>query len=236
MSLKFFKKILANVCIVLVISLVSLAAFMMPAGVVATGVTPVYKADGGNKVSLMVNVYWGDEYLDDMLKTFDKYNVKTTFFVGGCWAAKNEQKLIEIYGKGHEIANHGYFHKDHKKLNAARNKEEISACHNLIKNLIGVEMKLFSPPGASFSEITLEVAQKSGYTTVMYSRDTIDWRDKDETLIKKRATKNITGGELVLMHPTAATAAALDDIISTIKDKGLIITTVSDVLESADRQ
>ena len=46
MSLKFFKKILANVCIVLVISLVSLAAFMMPAGVVATGVTPVYKADG----------------------------------------------------------------------------------------------------------------------------------------------------------------------------------------------
>ena len=96
-------------------------------------------------------------------------------------------------------------------------------------------MKLFSPPGASFSEITLEVAQKSGYTTVMYSRDTIDWRDKDETLIKKRATKNITGGELVLMHPTAATAAALDDIISTIKDKGLIITTVSDVLESVDR-
>lgn len=236
MSLKFFKKIFANVCIVLVISLVSLAAFMAPAGVVATGVSPIYKGNGGNKVCLMVNVYWGDEYLDDMLKIFDKHNVKTTFFVGGCWAAKNERRLIEIHEKGHEIANHGYFHKDHKKLNAARNLEEISACHNLVKNLTGVEMNLFSPPSASFSQITLDVAQKLGYTTVMYSRDTIDWRDKDQSLIKKRATKNITGGELVLMHPTAATAAALDDIISTIEDKGLIVTTVSDVLESADRR
>ena len=97
-------------------------------------------------------------------------------------------------------------------------------------------MNLFSPPSASCSQITLDVAQKLGYTTVMYSRDTIDWRDKDQSLIKKRATKNITGGELVLMHPTAATAAALDDIISTIEDKGLIVTTVSDVLESADRR
>ena len=228
MSLKFFKKILANVCIVLVISLVSLAAFMMPAGVVVTGVAPVYKADGGNKVSLMVNVYWGDEYLDDMLKTFDKHNIKTTFFVGGCWAAKNEQKLIEIYGKGHEIANHGYFHKDHKKLNAARNKEEISACHNLIKNLIGVEMKLFSPPGASFSEITLEVAQKSGYTTVMYSRDTIDWRDKSADIVYERATKNTKPGELILMHPTQHTLQALEKIVQYYKENNIKLITVGE--------
>lgn len=236
MSLVFFKKILANVCIVLVISIVSLAAFTSSSGVIASGASPIYKVSGGNKVCLMVNVYWGNEYLEDMLKTFEKNNVKTTFFVGGCWAAKNEEMLKKIYESGHEIGNHGYFHKDHKKLSESGNKEEISACHNLVKNLTGTEMNLFSPPSASFSQTTLDVAKKFGYTTVMYSRDTIDWRDKDQALIKKRATKNITGGELVLMHPTAATAAALDDIISTIKDKGLIITTVSDVLESADRR
>lgn len=233
MKVGFFRKVVVNVCIALVIAVVSVAAFAAPAVIVTTNAAPIYKADGGDKVCLMVNVYWGEKYLDDMLATFEAHNVKTTFFVGGCWVAKNEQKLKEIYEKGHEIANHGYFHKDHKKLSAARNKEEISACHNLVKSIIGVDMKLFSPPSASFSASTLEVAQKSGYTTIMYSRDTIDWRDKDVNLIVRRATKNITGGELVLMHPTAATAEALDEIITVIKGKGLTVTTVSDVL-SAD--
>ena len=36
----------------------------------------------------MVNVYWGEEFLPDMLDTFDKYEVKTTFFVGGSWVVK----------------------------------------------------------------------------------------------------------------------------------------------------
>ena len=178
----------------------------------------------------MVNVYWGDEYLDDMLDIFDKYNIKTTFFVGGTWVNKNESKLKDIYARGHEIANHGYFHKDHKKLNEQLNREEISACHNLVKQILGIDMKYFSPPSASFSSTTLAVAEKMGYTTIMYSRDTIDWRDKDANLIFKRATKNITGGELVLMHPTAATVAALESIIKEILSRDLVITTVGDVL------
>ena len=42
-----------------------------------------------NKVCFMINVYWGTEYLEDMLDILDLYNVKTTFFVGGSWFAKN---------------------------------------------------------------------------------------------------------------------------------------------------
>ena len=30
-----------------------------------------------NNVSFMVNVYWGNEYIEDMLDVFDLYNVKT---------------------------------------------------------------------------------------------------------------------------------------------------------------
>ena len=48
-------------------------------------------------LSLMINVYWGTEYLENMLKTLDKYNVKTTFFVGGYWVAQNDKLLSEIY-------------------------------------------------------------------------------------------------------------------------------------------
>ena len=61
----------------------------------------------------------------------------------------------------------------------------------------------------------------------MYSRDTIDWRDKDSGVIFRRATKNITGGELVLMHPTKETAAALPSILQHYKDSGLQAVPVS---------
>lgn len=230
MNVKVFKNLIANVCIVLVIAVVSLMAFGSVSDAVYSAAAPIYKVNGGNKVCLMINVYWGDEYLDKMLDTFDKYSVKTTFFVGGSWANKNEEMLKKIYERGHEIGNHGYFHKDHKKLNAQRNREEISACHNLIKSILGIKMKYFSPPSASFSSITLDVAEKMGYTTIMYSRDTIDWRDHDADLIFRRATRNIAGGELVLMHPTAATAEVLEKIIREITDKGLIPSTMTEVL------
>ncbi len=50
---------------------------------------PIYNGNReSGMVSLMINVYWGTEYLDDMLKTLEEENVKTTFFVGGCWASK----------------------------------------------------------------------------------------------------------------------------------------------------
>lgn len=232
MSVKFFRNVISNLCIGLVIVTVTIVAFGSTAAASYSTASPIYKINGGDKVCLMVNVYWGDEYLDKMLQIFDRHSVKTTFFVGGMWANKNEETLKKIYARGHEIGNHGYFHKDHKKLNEIRNREEIGACHNLIKSILGIEMKYFSPPSASFSSITLDVAEKIGYTTIMYSRDTIDWRDHDAELIYRRATKNIVGGELVLMHPTAATIEALDAIITEIKSNGLIPTTISEVISS----
>lgn len=235
MSVNMFRKSVANAIIVLVIIAVSVISFGGSSIVTSSaGSSPIYSVKDSNCVSLMVNVYWGDEYLDEMLDIFERNGVKTTFFVGGCWAAKNEEMLKKIYSKGHEIGNHGYFHKDHKKLNENRNREEISANHNLIKNILGVEMRLFSPPSASFSSVTLDVAEKMGYTTIMYSRDTIDWRDHDSKLIFSRATKNIKGGELVLMHPTAATVSALEKIIKEIKSKDLHLTTVSEVIRYAN--
>ena len=104
--------------------------------------------------------------------------------------------------------------------------------HNLVQAISGINMTLFAPPSGAFNNVTLEIAKELCYTTVMWSKDNIDWRDKDSKLIFNRATKNISGGDLVLMHPTAATAAALDSIIKTIKENGLDVAPVSEVLKA----
>ncbi len=186
-----------------------------------------YHGNTANKnVTLMVNVYWGEEFLDDMLKIFEKYDVKTTFFVGGTWATKNTEFLKKIASKGHEIGSHGFFHKDHSKLNYAQNVTEIKNTHNLVKELLNQEMNLFAPPSGAFNKDTILAAKNLGYKTILWSRDTIDWRDHDEQKIFDRATK-ISNGDFVLMHPTKCTLASLDSIIASILGQGFKIIPIS---------
>lgn len=191
----------------------------------------IYAGDKSSKnVSLMVNVYWGNEYLEKMLDTFKKHNVKTTFFIGGSWAKENEGLLKRIYDEGHEIASHGYSHKEHGKLSYEANFNEIKSCHDMIKSILGIDMELFAPPGGSYNKNTTKAATDIGYKTIMWTRDTIDWRDKDTRLIYNRAVTNMSGGDLILMHPTACTAEALEEIIEYAKGHGLNLTKVSETL------
>ena len=195
---------------------------------------PIYCGDkNSNNVTLMINVYWGTEYLDKMLTTLKKLDIKTTFFVGGIWAQKENGMLNRIKEDGHEIANHGYFHKDYDKISAERNREEISMTEQVIEKTCGVKTKLFMPPSGAFNQTTLKVAGELGYKTIMWSKDTIDWRDKNPTLIYNRATQNIAGGDLILMHPTLATSEVLEDIIVSLKRGGWNLVTVSKNLETS---
>ena len=184
-----------------------------------------------NKVSLMINVYWGTEYLEGILDTLDRYDTKCTFFVGGQWVEKEPEMLKEICSRGHEIANHGYFHRDQEYLDYSQNLEEIKVNHELVKTLLGIEMNLFTPPSGSFNKSTLEASKNLGYSTIMWTKDTIDWRDKDANLIYSRATNNIKGGDLILAHPTEKTLQALPLILEYYKLNNIIATTVTECLK-----
>jgi peptidoglycan/xylan/chitin deacetylase (PgdA/CDA1 family) len=150
--------------------------------------------------------------------------------VGGSWAEKEQEQLLKIVENGHEIGNHGYFHKDQNKLDYDGNYMEINSTHTLIKTLVDIDMNLFAPPSGAYNNSTLQSASDLGYKTIMWSKDTIDWRDKDEDLIYLRATKNVSGGDLILMHPTECTLKALPKILDYYLTNDLVATKVSKTL------
>ena len=113
-------------------------------------------------VSLMFNVYWGTEYIPQILDTLDEYGVKSTFFIGGSWADDNAEMLREIVKRGHELGNHGYFHKDQDTLSYEKNAEEIRVCGELVYTLTGVQPTLFAPPSGAYSEDTVNAADALG--------------------------------------------------------------------------
>ncbi len=229
-AVKVFRFVVTNFVIVVFIGLLLYFGFSSKSISVSGENSPIYKGSASDKVSLMINVYWGTEYLDEMLKCLSDNEVKTTFFVGGSWVRDNEEAFMKIVDAGHEIGNHGFFHKDHSKISYDNSIEEISATHNLVKSLCGKEMTLFAPPSGAYNKNALLAASKLGYASIMWSKDTIDWRDQDERIIIKRATKNISGGDLILMHPTAATAKSLNEIILKIKEANLCVSPVSEVI------
>ena len=228
-SEKFVRKHIVNfVIIFMLVSLFSITILTQTVGVFGSNTyAPFYHGNKDkNNVSIMINVYQGTEYLQNILDTLKQYDAKVTFFVGGCWAVKNNDIIQKMIDDGHEIGNHGYFHKDHKKLSTYDNKKEMELTHKVIKQVFDYDIKLFAPPSGSFGQNTLNVAKEMGYQTIMWTKDTIDWRDSDENVLYARATKNPSGGDLILMHPTLATSNILSKVISFYQKEGYNLTTV----------
>ncbi|HHV39413.1 MAG TPA: polysaccharide deacetylase family protein, partial [Tepidimicrobium sp.] len=165
-------------------------------------------------VTFACNVDWGDEYIPSMLKLFEKYDVRITYFVTGRWAEKNPKLLKDIYDYGHEIGNHGYRHIDYDQLSYEGNKEEIMKAHNIIKNTLGIESNYFAPPSGAYNDNTIRAAKDLNYDIIMWSIDTIDWReDATEDKIMDRIISKLHNSAIILMHPTQETLKALPGLI-----------------------
>lgn len=218
----------------LIAMLFGLYLFCVPQNKSVAASAPIYKGNtSSGKVAIMLNVYEGTEYVEKILDVLEKYDATCTFFVGGCWAEKNMDLLKRMRDVA-DIGNHGYLHRDHASLSKEQNREEILLCDRLIEKVTGKKTNLFAPPSGSMGEEMKEVCIELDYKVIMWTKDTIDWRDKDADLVYKRATTDIQSGDLVLMHPTAHTAEALPKIIEKYYDLGLYTATVTEIIRGMD--
>lgn len=224
---------LTNFALTLILLAVGISCFFQSGGTVsADGEENVYRrgAAGSGKVCLMFNVYENTPVVYEILDILREEGAKATFFVGGCWADDNEKCLNEIKAAGHETGNHGYFHKDHAVLSLKQNREEIENCNLITKKLTGETPTLFAPPSGAYGKNTLIAAAQLKMKVILWSRDTIDWRDRDASKIFRRATEKVADGDFILMHPTKQTAAALKDVLTYYKTHSLRAVTVTECL------
>lgn len=216
----------------LVIALFIGVVCLYPVSVATSAGDGVYRrgTEDSDCVSLLINVYWGTDEVYRMLDTLDEYGAKATFFIGGAWADDNVDCLKEIVARGHEIGSHGYFHKDCTTLTEEQTAEEINLSRRFLLLAAGVEVDLFAPPSGAYNETTVKVCNDLGMKVILWSKDTIDWRDKDESLCYQRATEGVSGGDFILMHPMPATAQALPRILQYYRENGLRAVTVTENL------
>ncbi|MBC8588780.1 polysaccharide deacetylase family protein [Paratissierella segnis] len=191
-----------------------------------------YKGTRDEKiVAFACNVDWGNEYIPDMLQIFKDKDIKISFFPTGRWAKENPDLIKSIDADNHEIGNHGYNHVDYDKLSYDKNKEEILKAHNSIMDITGKSPKYFGPPSGAFNDETVKAAKDLGYKLVLWSIDTIDWReDSTKDVIINRVESKIHNSAIILIHPTQETVKALPEIINFLFQKGYKIGTIGDVI------
>ncbi|WP_353095256.1 polysaccharide deacetylase family protein [Tissierella praeacuta] len=229
------KKTLLTILIVLILLIVTFTILKVHSKTKETFNSDVYyQGNIDDKiVAFACNVDWGNEHIPNMLEIFKKNDIKITYFVTGKWAEKNAEILKMIYDDKHEIGNHGYSHIDYDKLSYDKNKEEIMKAHNIIKETLDIDSKYFAPPSGAYNDNTVNATKDLGYELIMWSVDTIDWRDDStKDVIVKRVTSKIHNSAIVLMHPTEETVKALPEIINYLYQNGYKIGTISDVIKN----
>ncbi|MBO1912238.1 polysaccharide deacetylase family protein, partial [Microvirga sp. 3-52] len=168
-------------------------------------------------VTLLINVAWGNEFIPQILKTLDEHKVKATFFFDGSWVKKNPDLAKQIFNENHEIGNHAYSHPDLKHKSPKETENELKKTNDVIEETLGVKPIWFAPPSGSFKQETITVARNLGMMTILWTADTVDWRNPSTAEMVKRVTSQVENGTMILMHPTRPTAEGLDSMIRDIQ-------------------
>jgi probable sporulation protein (polysaccharide deacetylase family) len=195
------------------------------------GSHPIYKGNPNKPmVSLMINVAWGDEYLPKMLDILEKEKVHATFFFDGSWLKNNIPTAQLIKEKGHELANHAYSHKNMSQISRSQNYSEIYKTQQLLEKELGIHNQLFAPPSGDYSQATVDSAKEQNLKTILWTLDTVDWRNPGASAIIRKVSDQVGPGSLILMHPTSSSSQALEQMIKVIKSKNLRLGTVSELI------
>ncbi len=160
-----------------------------------------------------------------ILDVLKKEEVPAAFFILGNLITKNTDLVKRMVEDGHTVANHTVRHKDMSKQSDAAFLAELEELKALFLERTGYEMAdYYRPPEGCFSRSNLECAKRNGYKTIFWSFAYPDW-DNNKQMSEEKARsvilENIHNGEVMLLHPTSSTnAAILGEVIRELKQQG----------------
>ncbi len=183
------------------------------------------------RVAFACNIDWGTQYVPQILAILKEKGIKITFFPSGRWVNGNPVEAKMLAAAGQEIGSHGYFHLHVATLSTEANRLEMEKAAQTIETVTGVRPTLYAPPYGELSDSVLSAASSLGYTTVLWTADTIDWRPSTTPAeMVSRVLKKVGNGAIILIHPTDRTVTALPILLRELAAKGYTVTTVSAVL------
>jgi peptidoglycan/xylan/chitin deacetylase (PgdA/CDA1 family) len=172
-------------------------------------------------------------YTPLLLDVLHDLRVPATFFLIGRDAQTWPELARRIEANGEEVADHTYSHPNLDAESDPMVRNEILEGRDVLWTLThdpGVRT-LMRPPHGRYTERTLRVAQSLGYSVVLWTDDSGDWRTVPASAIERHILRYATAPEIVLMHSgKLETIEALPMIVAHFRNAGYRFVTVSRLL------
>jgi len=101
--------------------------------------------------------------LENILKLFNKYNIKATFFTTGYFAEKQPNIIKKLYSKGHEIASHSYKDESHSKFNKKQTYNKIKSSKEILESIIKTKIQGFRIPHFSINKHLYQILKNLNF-------------------------------------------------------------------------
>ena len=164
-----------------------------------------------------------------ILDTLGEKGVRATFFVLGSHAERWPELVRRISHEGHQLGNHGYFHRKLQFKSPFYVSRDIRLGIRAIQRAGAPAPRYFRAPHGFRSPWTTPIASSYGERTVGWSLGVWDSDRPGVDEIVRRTLEGVTPGSIVLLHDgdgynpngdRLQTAAALPRIIDRLKDEG----------------
>ncbi len=179
--------------------------------------------------------------VEKILDVLKEEEVKAAFFILGNLILKNPDLVKRMAEEGHTVCNHTVHHQNMTEKTDEEFLAILLELEGIYRDQTGYEMaKYYRPPKGVFSQKNLECAKANGYKTIFWSFAYPDW-DNDRQMSEEKAKKiildNIHNGEVMLLHPTSETnAAILGEVIRELKAEGYRFGTLDELTGGRDAQ
>ncbi len=204
------------------------------------GVIYWHGAPGKNQIALTFDDGPGDPHTLKILDILNEHKVKATFFMVGRNVKNFPEIARRVAEEGHTIGNHTYNHRGQTLATPSMAIVEIKQTEDVIKEATSISPKFFRPPYGNANRWALRQAEKLGYIICLWSINAGDGLGGNWRRIEKKVLSESEDGVIILMHDKGrfstqhsqkSTALALPRIISSLKESGYRLVTLTELLE-----
>jgi peptidoglycan-N-acetylglucosamine deacetylase len=187
-------------------------------------------ARGAKQLALTYDDGPNDPHTLRLLDILARHDVHATFFLIGRYVQQRPEIAREIANAGHVIGNHTFTHPLLIFKGESEIRRELSHCRAALQDAIGEHSNLFRPPFGGRRPAVLRIAREIGLEPVMWNVTGYDWTAPPAAVIERRVTRQIRGGDVILLHDgghkqmgadRSQTVLATDGLIAKYQSEGL---------------
>ncbi len=186
-----------------------------------------HPAEGADKVLyLTFDAGYENGNVAKILDILKEKNVPGAFFILEGLVAHEPAVVQRMADEGHLVCNHTASHRDMTKCHSLKEfQAEMERMEQVYRELTGKKLSpYYRPPEGRLSKESLGYARECGYSTILWSFAYDDWdngRQMDPEKARAKILSETHNGEVLLLHPTSATnAAILGDLIDAWRGMG----------------